>query len=580
MPSAKKEIINCHTHIFTRDHVPPFLAKSFVFWPFYYLINLRWITSGIKKWLRFSGRQKYAPNSLYNRVKDFIQAINNHILSGILLKVLAFWLSINAFFVLVSWLSSISPASSGFLAQIEKLQARLTEWFVVLKHPSVVWQISLVVIVVFLIPNSRKIIFTLLKLIWRFLRFIPGKRTFELLERYLLLGRFALYKTQSGVFTRLKNQYPSGTRFVVLPMDMKYMEAGKLPAQGDFKQQMAELVKLKKSSSGQWLEPFVFIDPRRIREEGDSFFSYTVDNGKVNLNDCAIKEYIETQGFSGFKIYPALGYYPFDEDLLPLWKYAADRGIPIMTHAIAGTIFYRGKKKKEWNEHQVFQESDGKGNMRPLSLPEKKNYDFSINFTHPLNYLCLLSEPLLRTLVAKSTKPVLKELFGYVDEQTPLAHHLSHLKVCLAHFGGEEEWVKYLESDRYSFSQQLIKDRSRGIDFRLNQNSSINWNILSQVWRFVDWYSIMCSLMVQYPNVYADISYILSKPRILPLLKETINPDINPQLSQRVLFGTDFYVVRNHFSEKDLLAQLRGGLTELEFDRIARENPVHYLKKY
>ncbi|MBK9961224.1 MAG: hypothetical protein IPP06_07755 [Saprospiraceae bacterium] len=59
-----------------------------------------------------------------------------------------------------------------------------------------------------------------------------------------------------------------------------------------------------------------------------------------------VKEYIEINKLNGFKIYPALGYYPFDEELLLLWKYAADHQIPIMTHVIKGTVFYRDRKNK------------------------------------------------------------------------------------------------------------------------------------------------------------------------------------------------------------------------------------------
>jgi hypothetical protein len=59
--------------------------------------------------------------------------------------------------------------------------------------------------------------------------------------------------------------------------------------------------------------------------------------------------------------------------LLPLWKYAADNQIPIMTHCIGGTIFYRGRKKDEWNEHPVFQQSIGEQRYEPLLLDAMQN---------------------------------------------------------------------------------------------------------------------------------------------------------------------------------------------------------------
>ena len=44
-----------------------------------------------------------------------------------------------------------------------------------------------------------------------------------------------------------------------------------------------------------------------------------------------------------------------------------------------------------------------------------------------------------------------------------------------------------------------------------------------------------------------------------------------------MLYGSDFYVVRNHKSDKAILADMRAGLTESEFDQIARYNPKTYL---
>ena len=188
-----------------------------------------------------------------------------------------------------------------------------------------------------------------------------------------------------------------------------------------------------------------------------------------------------------------------------------------------------------------------------------------------------MEERLLRILVASASSDI-QELFGFSNENTPLARDLSELKICMAHFGGEEEWVKYLEADRDPRAQELIKDRSKGLEFWKVDSGEISWAKLSNIWKYGDWYSIITALINQYENTYADISYILSKPRIIPLLRETLDPELNPHLSKRVLFGTDFYVVRNHFSEKDLLTQMTGGLSEERFDQIARYNPIEYLR--
>ena len=50
--SGKKSMINCHTHIFTSKTVPPYLAKSFLPWPFYKWINTDVLMS-INEFLKF-----------------------------------------------------------------------------------------------------------------------------------------------------------------------------------------------------------------------------------------------------------------------------------------------------------------------------------------------------------------------------------------------------------------------------------------------------------------------------------------------------------------------------------------------
>lgn len=264
-----------------------------------------------------------------------------------------------------------------------------------------------------------------------------------------------------------------------------------------------------------------------------------------------------------------MGYYPFDERLLPLWKYSADNGIPILTHAIRGTIYYRGTKEKAWSRHPIFKQSDGNN----LLLPQLKNIDFINNFTHPLNYLCLVEEKLLRLLVAQSSNEV-KVLFGYTNNETALLHNLKHLKLCFGHYGGDEEWQKYFEKDRDQFVQQLVTNPSHGLNMIKEGKIDETMNLLEQVWLNVDWYTIISSMMLQYPNLYADVSYIIHNDDIIPLLKHTIQ---NSGLKAKELFGTDFYVVRNHKSEKEMLAEIQAHLTEQEFDEIARINPRKFL---
>ena len=56
---------------------------------------------------------------------------------------------------------------------------------------------------------------------------IPGPLAKEFIKRMLAMAKYANYQSQSTTFEKLKNQYPPNTKFVVLPMDMEYMKAGK-----------------------------------------------------------------------------------------------------------------------------------------------------------------------------------------------------------------------------------------------------------------------------------------------------------------------------------------------------------------
>jgi predicted TIM-barrel fold metal-dependent hydrolase len=120
-----------------------------------------------------------------------------------------------------------------------------------------------------------------------------------------------------------------------------------------------------------------------------------------------------------------------------------------------------------------------------------------------------------------------------------------------------------------------VKNPSTGITFLIGEDGNPSRGKLEQIWKYVDWYSIICSLILQYPNVYADVSYILHDSAIQPLLKQTM---LNPNLKKRILFGTDFYVVRNHKSEKNLLADMLTNLSEEEFSQMARSNPREFLE--
>ncbi len=644
--TRKKSIINAHTHVFTGNFVPPYLAKTIIPWPLYYLIHTGWMIRQFKRYYKLKYKNDFANaeteeerhklwEAIYAGRRGERKRMNRRFFItsrwylNIPYKLIGLWLSIVAgiyFIEFIAYLMEVNPETLKYVAQ---LKVYLSKCYLFYELPTII-KIAWVILVVWFVHWSRKLILFIVKNIFPIIKKVLNKKVLALLDRYYLLGRFSFYEKQHRVALRALHQLPPESSIVILPMDMEYMGAGKtkmtkeiLRQKDDFiatknwnetdfseiyKYQMRELwdfvKKPDETGPKEAYFPFVFLDPRRIKEEGKAFFDYEVKQGKMVLKPCFIKTYMEDRSFSGFKIYPAIGYYPFDEHLLPIWRYASENNIPIMTHCVKGIIYYRGKKKKEWNFHPIFKQEYKRNVYEPMLLNYPKNVDFQINFTHPLNYLCLVEEKLLKMVLRTTdTDSEVRKLFGYSETEDTLECTLSNLKICLAHYGGEEEWIRYMEQDRRSSSQRLMRDPKEAIKFMENSNGEFSWYKLNDLWNKADWYSIICSLLIDYENIYADLSYIISKPSIYPLLKYTLEKDedyatehqaymaepiVNKKathytgknkLRSRVLFGTDFYVVRNHKSDKDLFIETKTLLDEESFDLIARENTFNYLSR-
>jgi predicted TIM-barrel fold metal-dependent hydrolase len=187
----------------------------------------------------------------------------------------------------------------------------------------------------------------------------------DLFQRYSNFIKISTNKTQEDVFKVARSYYPLDTKFVVLPMDMAYMDAGDVPE--DINEQHAKLYQLSTHPQyGKQIIPFAAIDPRR--------------EGVLGI----MKELVEEKGFKGVKLYPPLGYSPDHDNLHPVYEYAEDKGIPVMTHCSRG-----GVRNKKISKEQA------------------------AAFTDPDNYKAIM-------------------------EKYP------NLRICMGHCGGDEDWQRYL----------------------------------------------------------------------------------------------------------------------------------------
>lgn len=288
--------------------------------------------------------------------------------------------------------------------------------------------------------------------------------------------------SQAEIFDYVRKFYPGDTQFIVLPLDLEYMGAGISPQ--SYPSQLQELRLLRRQQPDK-IRPFVCADPRR-----------------PDVFDL-VREYIEVHHFCGIKLYPSLGFFPFDPALRDIYAYAQDRQIPIISHCAKGGIHFQGEVTEEMKTHP----------MTGQKLPYFNQRHFSYFFSHPRNYEWVLPD-------------------------------FPDLKLCLAHFGGGREWVSYLE----------------------------------RPWPDPDtresWLSIISDYIRQYPHVFADISFTAYDRRLWPMIKVLMN---TPTLQDRIIYGSDYYMVRTAVSEREFSINLRAAVGESEYNKMARTNSAAFL---
>ncbi len=341
------------------------------------------------------------------------------------------------------------------------------------------------------IPLINKLMLKLLRQI------LPSESDF--LSKYANFLAIGSNKNQDAVYQDLVNSYDDACRFVVLTLDMDHMGAGR--AEVNYNTQLYEVLQLKLKYMQQML-PFVSVDPRR-------------GNAQELLN--LVKLYIEEYGFTGIKLYPALGFYPFDPNLDLVHQYAEANEIPLMTHCTKAGVYYKGDTL---SEQQIWPK-----NLDGVQLPENdhsdsthmKNRDFKNFFTDPDNY---------RQVLSKYPK----------------------LKICIAHYGGSTEIERFL---------------GRG-----KKKKQIN--------ELGNFYKKTRDLLedTNFPNVYTDVSYTLAANSIFPELIADIQ---NPVLRDNILFGTDYFMTIIEKNERQLVSDFRAAIDPKDFSQIANTNVKSYL---
>lgn len=320
-------------------------------------------------------------------------------------------------------------------------------------------------------------------------------------KRILQFLKIGVMASQEEVFLDLKGAYDnseySGIKIVALTIDMDYMSDPDKKPEKDFNSQIQDIYKLKKTYPNT-LFPFYGIDPRNPDIK--------------NLEN--LKKAIDSKTFVGIKLYPANGFFPFDARLDSLYQYAEKNNIPVMTHCTRGGSYYLGKNV--WSV-----------------IPDNPT---SVNPAHPLMPVITARIAAYKKASDKSFRENARacNLFSHPENYIPVLDKYPNLKLCIAHMGGDIEILGLRNPDAKSAK---LFETARLVEG--NQTS---------------WYDIIKQkiLIEKYPNTFTDISYSLCDENCMIKLSDDLKKNLI--LPERVLFGTDYFMVAKENAELKVVA--------------------------
>jgi hypothetical protein len=174
--ATKPPIINCHTHIFTGDHIPPFLARSIAPWPLYFLFSLRLVIKGFRFYYSKIDSLRFKPfYRKFQRWRNKVRLTINHNRG---LSTLAFLvgglLTLQVFFIIFDWLCLLQAPSESIQESVEGGRQWLIKYWLLLHPVSGFGKFVLVLLLILFFKPGRNLIFLVIKKIWSFLGALPG----------------------------------------------------------------------------------------------------------------------------------------------------------------------------------------------------------------------------------------------------------------------------------------------------------------------------------------------------------------------------------------------------------------------
>jgi len=137
------------------------------------------------------------------------------------------------------------------------------------------------------------------------------------------------------------------------------------------------------------------------------------------------------------------------------------------------------------------------------------------------------------------------DYFNSPENWIPVLKAFPKLRLNMAHFGGGSEWEIY------------VKER---LEIGRKSDTSV---------------SQIIELMYQYENVYTDFAYTISRPYFYKTLRQLM--DDNKVISERVMFGTDFYMVAMEGIFRAIKTEFTTAMGDKLMYKLASENPRRFL---
>lgn len=361
------------------------------------------------------------------------------------------------------------------------------------------------------------------------------------IDKYVAFLDIGTEATQLEVFQRALEagrQYDAAVRIVGLTMNMDYMDSEPSSNQISYETQLEEVKDIKRYYPSTFF-PFLGIDPRH--KSGDQLVEWAKSYFEKGVKDKSTGRVYPF--FSGIKLYPALGFFPFDIRLEPLYHYAQENNLPIVSHCTRVGSQYIGSQIQ---------------NLIPRNPDMLSAKDHAEVTTVQESITNRINKYYEKGWVANSkigNNDLACDLFGHPENYIPILKKFPKLKICLAHMGGSEEIANSTKGDL---------SKIREVDPK-------------------NWFEHIKEMMISYPSLYTDVSYTISdfhsKESIVFKNVEqflTTQDRSGQPLATRVLFGTDFFMAEQERHEVDLYAIGKENLSQW-WDKIARDNTQQFL---